>query len=291
MKRGYATLKSGRQVHYAEAGEGEPLLLLHSAPRSSRAYRLLLPHLTPKFRAIAPDLPGFGQSDPLKGGVTMDALADAMAEFLDALGIVKAHVFGYHTGNKVAAALAANHSELVDRLILCGQIHSIIPDTGKRNDAIRHIVDKYFTKFPASPSGDEHLRRWLADWNDVTGFAFPREVFSAILKSESIEALKIRVLDHVQALSAIEATYGANFSFDFSGALERIAARTLVLELVMPDEEHYGRQVEAVCKLLKDSRGATIMNAGKVVLESHTAELAAHINGFLHEGEDVLRPL
>jgi pimeloyl-ACP methyl ester carboxylesterase len=281
MKRGYATLKSGRQVHYAEAGEGAPLLLLHSAPRSSRSYRMLLPQLAPKFRAIAPDLPGFGQSDPLDGQVTMETLAGAMADFLGALGIAKAHVFGYHTGNKVAAALAANHAKLVERLILCGQIHSIIPDTQARNDAIRHIVAKYFAKFPSSPSGDEHLRRWLADWGDVTGFALPREVFSGTLKPESIEALKVRVLDHVQALSAIEATYGANFTFDFSGALKRIAAKTLVLELVMPDEEHYGRQLQAVCKLLKDSHGATIMNAGKVVLESHTEEVARQIRSFL----------
>ena len=281
MKRGYATLKSGRQVHYAEAGEGAPLLLLHSAPRSSRAYRLLLPQLAGKFRAIAPDLPGFGQSDPLGREVTMETLAEAMAGFLDALGIPRAHVFGYHTGNKVAAAMAAGHAHKVDRLILCGQIHSIIPDAAKRNEAIRHIVAKYFARYPESPGGDEHLRRWLADWSDVTGFALPREIFSATLKSESIEALKVRVLDHVQALSAVEATYGANFSFDFAGALRRIAAKTLVLELVMPDEEHYGRQLDAVCALINDAQGATIMNAGKVVLESHTEEVAGHIHGFL----------
>jgi pimeloyl-ACP methyl ester carboxylesterase len=283
MKRGYASIKSG-QVHYAEAGEGAPLLLLHSAPRSSRAYRLLLPQLAPHFRAIAPDLPGFGMSDALRGKVTMEALGDAMVEFLGALGIGKAHVFGYHTGNKVAAAMAADHPQRLEGLVLCGQIHSIIPDTTARNDAIRHIVDKYFAEYPASPNGDEHLRRWLADWSDVSGFALPRSVFSKKpLRREDIEDLKVRVLDHVQAISALKATYAANFHFDFGAALRRIAARTLVLELVMPDEEHYGRQLEAVCALIKDSRGATIMNAGKVVLESHTEELARHLIGFLSE--------
>ena len=144
MKKAYASLKAG-QVHYIEAGQGAPLLLLHSAPRSSRAYRLLLPHLAPHFRCIAPDLPGFGESDPLDGTVTMEALAGTMVEFLGALGIARAHVFGYHTGNKVAAAMASDHPQHLDRLILCGQIHSIIPDMTRRNDAIRHIVDKYFT--------------------------------------------------------------------------------------------------------------------------------------------------
>jgi pimeloyl-ACP methyl ester carboxylesterase len=283
MKKAYASLKAG-QVHYVEAGEGAPLLLLHSAPRSSRAYRFLLPLLAPHFRCIAPDLPGFGQSDPLAGKVTMEALGDAMVGFLDALGVGKAHVFGYHTGNKVAAAMAADHPKNVDRAILCGQIHSIIPDKEARNAAIRHIVDKYFTKVPASPNGEEHLRRWSADWSDIIGFGMPRSLFAKpVVTAEDIADLKVRVLDHVQGLSAIEATYGANFEFDFGGAIQRIASKTLLLELVMPDEEHYGRQLDALCKLMKNARGATVHNAGRVVLESHTEELARHVTGFLKE--------
>lgn len=277
MKRAYANLKHG-QVHYVEAGTGAPLLLLHSAPRSSRAYRFLIPLLAPHFRCIAPDLPGFGQSDPLAGKVTMEALGGAMAELLGALGIAKSHVFGYHTGNKVGAAMAAGHPAQVDRVVLCGQIHSIIPDRDARNDAIRHIVDKYFIRYP------DLLRRWCSNWQDVTAFALPKEIFTKDkIAEEDIVDLKIRVLDHVQALSAIEATYGANFDYDFGGALGRIAARTLLLELVMPDEEHLGRQLEAVCRLLKQGRGETIQNAGRVAIESHAAEIARSVTQFLKE--------
>src|SRR5689334_16210766 len=77
MRRAYASIASG-QVHYAEAGEGPPLLLLHSVPRSARSFRLLQPRLAHAFRTLAPDLPGFGQSDALGGEVTMEALAGAM---------------------------------------------------------------------------------------------------------------------------------------------------------------------------------------------------------------------
>lgn len=285
MKRAYADLKHG-QVHYVEAGTGAPLLLMHSAPRSSRAYRVLIPQLARHFRCIAPDLPGFGQSDPLSGKVSMEALGAAMVEFLGAIGLRKAHVFGYHTGNKVAAAMAAGHPDAVDRVVLCGQIHSIIPDREARNDAIRHIVDKYFAEFPSSASGEHLLRRWQADWSDVTGFAQPRSLFSKkVITEADIEDLKIRVLDHVQAVSAIQATYGANFDYDFGGALGRIAAKTLLLELVMPDEEHLGRQLDAVCRLLKKGRGETIQNAGRVAIESHAAEITASLVKFLNEPE------
>lgn len=281
MHRGYASLRAG-QVHYVEAGAGAPLLLLHSAPRSSRAFQRLQPRLAPRFRTIAADLPGFGQSDPLGGEVTMEALGNAMVEFLDALGIARAHVFGFHTGNKVAAAMAANHPQRLDRLILCGQIHSIIPDAAVRNDAIRHIVDKYFYEYPASPNGDAHLRRWLADWTDVTAFALPKTLLAKpVVTPEDIDWQKVRVLDHVQALASVQATYAANFVFDFGGAIRRITARTLFLELAMPDEEHYGGQLEALCRLVAHARGATIRNAGAVALESHSEELAGHIIDFL----------
>jgi len=215
-------------------------------------------------------------------GATLGA---AMGEFLSVLGIPKAHVFGYHTGNKVAAAMAADHPQRVDRVVLCGQIHSIIPDRAARNDAIHHIVDKYFAEFPSSPSGEHLLRRWQADWSDITGFAQPRSLFAKKkITEEDIADLKIRVLDHVQGVSAIQATYGANFDYDFGGALRRIAARTLMLELVMPDEEHLGRQLDAVCKLLANGRGETIQNAGRVAIESHAEEIARSLTTFFNEG-------
>jgi pimeloyl-ACP methyl ester carboxylesterase len=280
IKRGYAG-PPGAQLHYAESGSGPALLLLHSAPRSLRSFRKMLPLLAEHFRAIAVDLPGFGQSDPLPGPVTMEAIAQSMGQLLDALDIDRVHLFGYHTGNKVAAALAADDASRIDRLILCGQIHSIIPEKAKRDEAIRQIVQKYFERFPDSSDGDGLLRRWQADWSDLTGFAQPRQLFSQrSIRFEDIEALRVRVTDHLQALDHVADTYQANFAFDFEAALRRITVPALVVELVMPDEEHYGRQLTKVCALLANGQGSTIMNAGKVALESHAAELTDQILRF-----------
>ena len=112
----------------------------------------------------------------------------------------------------------------------------------------------------------------------------PRGLFSKpLVTAKDIAELKIRVLDHVQALSALEATYGANFEFDFADAIRRITSPTLLLELVMQDEVHYGRQLDALCRLNPRVRGATIHNAGRVALESHAEALARHIADFLME--------
>ena len=281
IKRAYADVPHG-QLHFLEAGAGPVLLLLHAVPRSARLFRNLLPVLAPHFRAIALDLPGFGQSDPLPGEVAVEGLAQVVVDLLDSLGITKASVFGIHTGNKVAAAMAAAHGERLDRLILCGQIHSIIPEKRGRDDAIRRIVAKYFAQYPVSPNGEQHLRRWLAEWADVTAFALPRNLYTAApLQESDIADAQVRVLDHMQALASVAATYGANFTFDLEAAMRRIAIPTLVLELVMPHEEHYGRQLDAVCACIAGSRGATIENADGTVVETRPLEVAGYIVDFL----------
>ena len=77
------------RLHYLEAGEGEPILLLHGFPTSSHLYRNILPQLAKTHRAIALDLPGYGLSDkPLD--VRYDFYADVLNSFLDALGILLA---------------------------------------------------------------------------------------------------------------------------------------------------------------------------------------------------------
>ena len=55
----------GREMAYVEAGQGDPIVLLHGNPTSSYLWRNVLPHLEPRGRCIAPDLIGMGDSDKL----------------------------------------------------------------------------------------------------------------------------------------------------------------------------------------------------------------------------------
>ncbi len=115
VRRGYAPDALG-QLHYVEAGAGPPLLLIGETPRGHRFFDPLLPLLAPTVRVIAVDLPGLGNSHRLPEPVSIRAMARCMVEFLGALGIERVDVFGMHTGNKVAAALAADWPDRVDRL-------------------------------------------------------------------------------------------------------------------------------------------------------------------------------
>src|SRR4029450_10154120 len=79
----------GTSVFLREAGDpARPaLFLLHGFPSSSRQYVRLLDRLAERWYVIAPDYPGFGQSDPLASSPTFDRLAEVTAAVIDTLGI------------------------------------------------------------------------------------------------------------------------------------------------------------------------------------------------------------
>ena len=146
-------------MYYVEAGDGPPLVLLHPSPQSGRVYWRLIPRLAAQFRVVAFDTLGFGRSDPLPDDITMPRLGRATGDAMTALGIDRSHLFGFHTGNKIAAAIASQTPDRVGRLVLCGQTHSLIADQASRIAAFGPITDRYFEskkrKIPQLPT------RWL----------------------------------------------------------------------------------------------------------------------------------
>lgn len=87
------------RVHYFEAGEGEPLLLIPSAGQSLYTFRDVMPALAEKYRVIALDLPGSGESDrPQSLGYTPGEMAACLLKFLDALELDVVHAVGASFG-------------------------------------------------------------------------------------------------------------------------------------------------------------------------------------------------
>ena len=119
IRRAFADLSVG-QVHFAECGDADApaVLLLHQSPRSWAEYREVLPLLGRRFRAIAMDTVGFGDSPPPPWTPSIERWAGVAAELLDALAIERAHVVGHHTGGVIAVELAANFSRRVGAVVL-----------------------------------------------------------------------------------------------------------------------------------------------------------------------------
>jgi pimeloyl-ACP methyl ester carboxylesterase len=95
-------------INYRRSGEGAPYLLIHGLGGERCVWEPVLGALERRHEVIAIDLPGFGRSRALPGGVvpTPGALAEAVAELLDALGLDTAHVAGNSLGGWVALELA-----------------------------------------------------------------------------------------------------------------------------------------------------------------------------------------
>jgi len=116
------TAVDGLNIFYREAGPADApvLLLLHGFPSASHMFRDLIPLLADRFRLIAPDLPGFGQSDqPAREtfGYTFDNLAKAIDGFVDALGLKRFALYVFDYGAPVGLRIAVKHPEKITAVV------------------------------------------------------------------------------------------------------------------------------------------------------------------------------
>jgi len=97
-----------------------PVLLIHGwTVTADTTFAPTYSTLAERYRVIAPDLRGHGQSSPARRGVRLEDLADDCSAVLDALGVERAIVVGYSLGGAVAQALWQRHREKVAGLVLC----------------------------------------------------------------------------------------------------------------------------------------------------------------------------
>ena len=110
---------NGAKIHYQRAGAGRPLLLLHGLVGSAKNWRHNISFLSRDSSVYAVDLFNMGQSERVPGlDAGLDATADRLAAFMDAVGLDEADIAGHSHGGAVAMMFAARHPNRVRRLIL-----------------------------------------------------------------------------------------------------------------------------------------------------------------------------
>jgi len=119
----------GDRVAYRDCGAGEVLLLIHGMAGSSVTWRAVMPQLSKKFRVVAPDLLGHGESAKPRGDYSLGAFAVWLRDFLDELGISQATVVGHSLGGGVAMQLVYQHPDYCRRLVLISS-GGLGPDVG-----------------------------------------------------------------------------------------------------------------------------------------------------------------
>ncbi|MDF2964356.1 MAG: alpha/beta hydrolase [Paenibacillus sp.] len=169
--RASVVLENGR-VSYREQGQGEVIVLLHGFCCSSESWEKVIPLLSSRYRVLAPDLRGHGQSAFPGGKVcSMDEMAEDLRQLLDSLEIEKVSLFGHSMGGYVSLAFADKYAHRLRHLAL---IHSTgLADTeqGKesRLDSIKTIEEQgldvflegFVSKFfaPGNPEAVEVLKQ------------------------------------------------------------------------------------------------------------------------------------
>lgn len=120
MKKGYVDTRFG-QLHYRTDGDSGPyLFLIHMTPLSSRQCEPCLPYLGKATRAYAFDNPGYGDSDPPPGPLSIGGYAERLLEAIRQITPGKFAVGGFGTGAAIALDIERRAKGSVSHIFLCG---------------------------------------------------------------------------------------------------------------------------------------------------------------------------
>lgn len=262
----------GVRTRVLEAGSDRSpaLVLIHGLYTSHRSFEDLIEDLSPRFHVIAPDLPGFGESEkpnPARYPYGVEAHAEAIADLIAAFGVGRAHVLGHAMGGAIALTLAAEHRELVQRLVLEDSLAHPFPMSFRARLPLvpiiggiafkqlygRAIFRSIFRDEMYAPGGAPPLER--IDWH--------YDIFNSPSARESAHAVMLATLDTRPVVAR----------------LPRIVAPTLVL---------WGRgdriyPVQSAHRLAREIPGAKleIMDTGHVPHEERPREFLALLTEFL----------
>ena len=119
----------GHTLHWYEAGQGKPVVLLHGGGGTGRAFLSQLSYLSDHhFRVLAPDGPGFGQSDWFPEVSRIPGITPVLFEWLDALGISQCVIGGNSMGGRIALSMASYKPQRVLALIILDSVGLELPD-------------------------------------------------------------------------------------------------------------------------------------------------------------------
>jgi pimeloyl-ACP methyl ester carboxylesterase len=114
---------AGLRTHVAEAGEGEPIVLLHGWPQHWYTWRHVIPKLAGRYRVICPDLRGHGWTDAPRDGYEKEQFAADVLQLLDALGLEQVRLVGHDWGGFSGFLLCLRAPERVERYVALNTGH------------------------------------------------------------------------------------------------------------------------------------------------------------------------
>jgi len=121
IKHNYAAI-NGIRMHYAEAGSGELVILLHGFPDCWYTWRHQIDALSKKYHVVVPDMRGYNETDNI-GPFDTGTLRQDVIKLVHQLGNKQAHIIGHDWGGAIAWNLAISNPEVVQTLGICNIPH------------------------------------------------------------------------------------------------------------------------------------------------------------------------
>lgn len=185
-------------ISFLAAGRGDPVILVHGLGATKVSFLTTAAALAPGWRTLSLDLPGFGDSvKPLLAPYHPPFFARAVVDFMDAMGIDRAHVVGNSMGGRVALELGLRHPDRVRDLVLVAPslawrrerpfapfVRLFRPELGLVQATPRWVFDGLVHRIiPAAADNwvragvDEFLRSWLTARGRVAFYASARNIY------------------------------------------------------------------------------------------------------------------
>ena len=133
------TANQGAKLYWDEQGQGEPVLMINGLTYPSYMWHRTRPALNARFRTVAFDNRGIGQSEVPPGPYPIPLMASDAAAVLDAAGIESAHVLGYSMGGMIAQEFALKYPKRVCSLVLAAT-HAGGPEAVRAEPKVREIL-------------------------------------------------------------------------------------------------------------------------------------------------------
>jgi pimeloyl-ACP methyl ester carboxylesterase len=213
--------------HYLEAGDGPPVVLLHGFPETSYAWRFQIPELARKYRVIAPDLRGYGETDKPATGYDKRTMANDLRELMQVLDIPKIALVGHDRGARVATRFAKDFPYLLDRLVVMDNVPTRIVSREFSARLAKSYWFFIFNQVPDLPealiSGREDLwlRHLFSDWC-YNPLAIDGEAFDTYVKAYRRPGALRGAMSDYRAI-------GEDVAQDLVDADQKIACPTLAL--------------------------------------------------------------
>lgn len=164
---------NGIRMHYVEQGQGFPVLLLHGFPELWYSWRYQIPALASAgFRAIAPDLRGYGETDKPEGVESYDIhhLVGDLVGLLDGLGLERAVIVGHNWGGIITWQMALMVPQRVERVISLNTPF-LERGTARPTEVFKHVPDgrfNYILYFQQPGRAEADIEPNIEAWLEAT---------------------------------------------------------------------------------------------------------------------------